>query len=513
MPPSRRLSTSTGSAPSGPRPRGLEDEVAVVEAQQLEHQLVRSPTRSSVLTAPSTTLAVDPDSSPTPRLPLRLSRPVLPVPATSRRTSSRAKVSMVPCSATGDASARNMQVTARTVPLLDGLFVGTSGAAGGAFFSRGVNPAGRATASRPWPPTGARHAGPAARRPARPGARACGAPFVAVAPRARPRAAAGSPGAVDEVDHDLSRRAEPRRSTGSSLPVVGAHAHRGGVDHQVGGGDGVGGGRADPTGGARQGDGGLRRARRVRLTTTTSAAPARGQRQDHRPRRAAGADHHAPAPAGSKPSRRAGRRRSPAPSVLSPTSSSPSGTTQLTAPRAAASSLRRSTAAATAVLCGIVTDSPRGRARAWRRARRRPALGDLEGHVDPVEAERRRRRRCGWPATASGGPGRRSPRPDAVAPVEAGRLSRRPGPAGVLFGAGSELVVAVGEEVVPVGVGRARSRASHPSAGLQRRLERARPGERRSASAAGPVQRGCCRASRSRGRDCGRASRCCSPRA
>src|SRR5690606_22150227 len=65
-------------------------------------------------------------------------------------------------------------------------------------------------------------------------------------------------------------------------------------------------------------------------------------------------------PATSTPSSTRSASRNPAASVLSPTSRSPRQNTQLTAPRAAATGVRSSTASWTAALRALVTESPAG---------------------------------------------------------------------------------------------------------------------------------------------------------
>src|SRR5918997_7191864 len=95
-----------------------------------------------------------------------------------------------------------------------------------------------------------------------------------------------------------------------------------------------------------------------RLTTATSAAPAPPRaRATARPAPPAPTTtHRRPDTSTPRSSRRASRK--PAPSVLSPTSSSPRRNTQFTAPSSAATVVRSSTASQTAALWGIVTESP-----------------------------------------------------------------------------------------------------------------------------------------------------------
>ena len=181
---------------------------------------------------------------------------------------------------------------------------------------------------------------------------------------------------------------------------------RRGVDHQVAAGRLV--GRAHP---ARPGRPARRRPRpapAVRLTTTTSAAPASARRGDHRPGRSAGTHHQAArALRGRSRPRGAGRPRSPAPSVLSPSHEPPSSATQLTAPSRAGRRGREPADRGGHVLLvghghreAAHPEGPgagQGRA-AWPGRHR-------EARPTPSRGRARRRPCCAAGATASGPPG------------------------------------------------------------------------------------------------------------
>ena len=90
------VSTSTGSAALGRLGVGVEQEVAVAEAQQLEGDLVGVGGSVAPVISPPTTWPSLSHRLPAPRSPSSRYAPVFLVEAKRRRTSGRAKVSSVP---------------------------------------------------------------------------------------------------------------------------------------------------------------------------------------------------------------------------------------------------------------------------------------------------------------------------------------------------------------------------------------------------------------------------------
>ena len=319
-------------------------------------------------------------------------------------------------------------------------------------------------------------------------------PLTATAPRAAGRGDQRGRGRlVDEVDHQLAA-SDP---LGVERQVtLGAHADGRGVHDQVGVSDLVGACRPDRP--ARPGRRPPRPVPAVRFTTTTSRGAGVGQRRapppGPRPR------HRGPPPrrpAGSYPSSWRSASTKPAPSVLSPTSSSPRHHTQFTASRA--------------VAIGVHESTEGSHGRLVRHRHRHPRERDGPHHLDgvgrvavraPTTARYFQRRPSASNAALciTGESEWSIGRPITAASLTAGaRALPAPEPLRLaLLLLLEELRLRGGEEVAalrlehvvdPVAVGRVER-------GLDRRLARGR----RSAWAAARPGGGCCTASRSRSR-------------
>ena len=151
-------------------------------------------------------------------------------------------------------------------------------------------------------------------------------------------------------------------------------------------------GPAQSSGGTGQSGGPLAPGRRA-IHHDDFARAGTSQGQDDRSCRASGPEHHAgPAGRDRTPSRPSSARRNPSPSVLSPTNTPLSLTTQFTASSAAASSLSRSTPSRDRRLVRHRHRQPSEVERSHGiECRRRVPVGHLERHEDPVDIGRRER--------------------------------------------------------------------------------------------------------------------------
>ena len=288
-----------------------------------------------------------------------------------------------------------------------------------------------AGASRP-PGRGRRSS---ARRPRRPGARACPARRGCGAPGPPAAASSGvTSGLVDEVGHQRPSAQGGERGSGRPGVDVAVHADRRGVDHagrRPPGRDQVG-GRGRP--GRRR-----RPARRPRRPCRRCGSPPRprprrprpgpARRPGPRPRRRAPRSADRPA---SNPASARSEARKPAPSVLWPTSRSPSRTTQFTAPSRSACGAELVDQLGHVGLVGHgdrqPLDAERPHGVEGRRPLRRPATSKAR-YTQSSPARRERRVEDGRRARVADRD-RRSRAASRVAPRSQGRrLIRRAGPA------------------------------------------------------------------------------------
>ena len=283
---------------------------------------------------------------------------------------------------------------------------------------------------------------------------------------------------VDDVGHHLARVEGRRVDRQRVRPRAGqAHAERRGVDDEVGGGHVA--GTCDPARrpGQRRSPG--RRLRRP-VDHGDLRRPGGPQRPGHRPPAPPAPTTTQRSPAGSTPASRRRLSTNPSPSVLSPTSRSPSRNTQFTAPSAAATGVVASTAPWAAGLVGHGDRQPPDAQRAGGLDRGGPwpsgTSRATKAQSAPVAAKAALRMvgdsewRIGEPMTAA----------SRVSPVITGRPRPHSAPEALGRALGlqpQELVVVVGEGVVPVGVGQ-----DVPPPGTVRRVASAasmlaRPGE------------------------------------